>query len=788
MSRLIQKYNSNIDENSVSNIATQLDLPFLLVKLLFCRGIDNILAIQEYLGLKHKQSYDPFLLYNMQLLCDRIYLARDLEQKVVVFGDYDCDGVCSTAMLTNYLNSIGMSIVAHLPSRYEHGYGLKIESLIEIIQKHSPQLVVTCDCGISNIKEVKWLNEQGIDIIVTDHHQPPSVLPDCIVVNPKIPNCEYPDKYLCGAGIVLKIIMALGGNPMDYIDLACVATIGDIVPLLDENRLIVKRGLHALNNLHHNKGLKLLIQHLQITNINESDIAFKIVPRINVLGRLGEANLALQLLTSDDTTQLNKIIQDIEAYNDTRKLLCQQQYNQALSMLDNGGLFDNFILLISDEWKKGLTGILSSQLSNQFLRPSFVLAYDKDNIYKATCRSISSINIVELLESAKDMLLEYGGHSQAAGFAIHKDNIKKFEEHIRQKLSTVDIDMVDNKCEYDLQLQVSDINTQFVSKLQLMSPFGIGNPEPVFRIDANTVQSSTIKTIHTKLDIQGLKVLKFFDKNPLQILGEHSKSFVVNLRISSFGKNSVEGFLNSVHSQTIYTDDLVSNTVFVLNHCLKGDSIPKYTQIELFDIIKLVKNKFGTLVVCSNRYNYNIIKGLPIPNIVESDFVYIDTNNFSKIVLSPILQHMSLGCFDTIIFDNIPYNLKMISYINTVSNAKVFVCNLNTPLPQFDLSRTVLGDVYNAVVSLKKEHEQLDNKLVPIARDLLHLSQIAYTKYQISPIQFVFGFSVFSELGIVNTIQSQPLQYSVANQKTNLNSSTIYQDFVDICNNNIQKD
>jgi len=321
-----------------------------------------------------------------------------------------------------------------------------------------------------------------------------------------------------------------------------------------------------------------------------------------------------------------------------------------------------------------------------------------------------------------------------------------------------------------------------------MSPFGIGNPEPVFRIDANTVQSSTIKTIHTKLDIQGLKVLKFFDKNPLQILGEHSKSFVVNLRISSFGKNSVEGFLNSVHSQTIYTDDLVSNTVFVLNHCLKGDSIPKYTQIELFDIIKLVKNKFGTLVVCSNRYNYNIIKGLPIPNIVESDFVYIDTNNFSKIVLSPILQHMSLGCFDTIIFDNIPYNLKMISYINTVSNAKVFVCNLNTPLPQFDLSRTVLGDVYNAVVSLKKEHEQLDNKLVPIARDLLHLSQIAYTKYQISPIQFVFGFSVFSELGIVNTIQSQPLQYSVANQKTNLNSSTIYQDFVDICNNNIQKD
>ena len=297
------------DKEYVRRVSEELKLHPRLVELLFSRGIQGKDAINSFLNPDIARLCNPFLMKGMQEAVTRVRQAIEDGETIIVYGDYDADGVCASAILSLCFKSMGADVIVHIPSRVNDGYGLNVNSIERLIEEHNPDLIVTCDCGISGIEEVEHCRDLGVDIIVTDHHEPGNRLPDCIVVNPKQNGDEYPDKYLCGAGVALKFVQAFTGDDMykEFFDIAAVATIADLVPLLNENRLIVQLGLKTMASGKFNFGLKLLLRSQGIGGaVTSTDIAYKIAPRINAAGRMGDAYRAFEILTSPDEKKMSQ--------------------------------------------------------------------------------------------------------------------------------------------------------------------------------------------------------------------------------------------------------------------------------------------------------------------------------------------------------------------------------------------------------------------------------------------------------------------------------------------------
>ena len=305
---LEKRNNTAVDASEIADIAAALGINPKLTELLFSRGINTENDIRDFLFPDDANFHDPFLMKGMNEACERIRRAIDNKEKIVIYGDYDADGICSNAILSLYFSSLGLDIYSHTPNRMSDGYGLNTDTLTKIIEDVMPDLIITCDCGISGVDEVEFVRDLGVDIIVTDHHEVGTVIPDCIQSD-----CKYPFKGLCGAGVVLKLIQALSGTEAmkKYVDLGCIATIADLVPLLDENRLIVQTGLKSIPSTS-NRGLQALFSAQNIVTPTAADIAFKISPRINAAGRMGDAYRAYELLTSGNRTRIFAIIDEIE--------------------------------------------------------------------------------------------------------------------------------------------------------------------------------------------------------------------------------------------------------------------------------------------------------------------------------------------------------------------------------------------------------------------------------------------------------------------------------------------
>ena len=343
-----QKNSNTIESAAVKKIADDLKLNEKLVELLFLRGIDNEEAIRRFLYPDVDMFYNPLLMKGMSEATARINAAIENREKIVVYGDYDADGVCSAAILALFLISRGLDVFVHIPNRMGDGYGLNTDRLEKIIDHHIPDLIITCDCGISGANEVRFALDLGVDMIVTDHHEVSGEIPECVVVNPKQSDCGYPCKNLCGAGVALKLVEALSSRDemLKYVDLACVATIADLVPLTDENRLIVQFGLKRLNEKR-NQGLSILFDTLDLSRVVCSDIAYKIAPRINAAGRMGDAYRAFELLTLTDVGRLKQIVDEIERDNADRKRMCDEMFDEAVGDLASEDLVHNRAIVLS---------------------------------------------------------------------------------------------------------------------------------------------------------------------------------------------------------------------------------------------------------------------------------------------------------------------------------------------------------------------------------------------------------------------------------------------------------
>jgi len=456
------------------------DMPPLIHQLLVRRGVTSAAEARAFLRPDESQLHDPMLLPGMAEAAARIRKAREAGETVCVWGDYDVDGVSATAILLLYFQSIGLSCFHYIPDRHSEGYGLNDAGIREAAKEAS--LLVTVDCGISCAHEIETAKSQGMDAIVTDHHRPGAALPDCTVVNPLLGG--YPFDRLCGAGVAFKLVHALGGldAAMEYVDLAALATVADLVPLTGENRAIVALGLARINRAPR-LGVKLLIDRAGLGGraLTAGNIAFQLAPRINASGRLGDARRALRLLTASDAGEAAPIADELEQENARRRDEEQAIVNECGQMMEHYDLLAHrIIVLCGTGWNSGVIGLAASRLAQEYHYPVALLA-EADGVCVGSCRSIPAVDIFAALSSVADLMTRFGGHHQAAGLAMPKAHLDAFIARLDEYLAghTRPDDYIP-ELEYDLAWPLGGVTEEAVRMMERLQPAGFGNPSPVF--------------------------------------------------------------------------------------------------------------------------------------------------------------------------------------------------------------------------------------------------------------------------------------------------------------------
>ena len=464
-------------------------LPDWMSALLYARGIATEEEAQRFLHPSLSDLYDPFLLPGMEKTVELLRGAVARGDTILVYGDYDADGVCAASILMEVLHEEGASLAYRIPSRHTEGYGLNADAVREIAGK--AKVLITVDCGVSNVEEVALAKELGLTVIVTDHHQPPEVLPEAdVVMDPLLG--DYPFPYLCGAGVALKICQALQGmaGVEKRLDLAALATVADIVPLRDENRVIVSEGLRRIRNTSR-PGLKALISAAGLdASVTADDIAFRLAPRLNAAGRLGDAKLGVHLLLTPDSAKAEHIAGLLEQANRTRQSLEREMTASAAAQLRLEALADAHVVVVSGEdWNPGLIGLTAGRLCERFHLPAVALSVHGDTAV-GSCRSIPGVNIYRMLCACADLLEHFGGHEQAAGLTVKTDRIPLLRERLEQAVASA----APEECflpsaEYDLAVPFRTWTPETLRMLSVLEPTGCGNPPPLFLLHGAEVQS-----------------------------------------------------------------------------------------------------------------------------------------------------------------------------------------------------------------------------------------------------------------------------------------------------------
>lgn len=497
MENFVQK--SCVDKSLIDELQDTLGCGRDLAEALAIRGFRDKSSIDKFLR-SDIADLTPVFAYNgMREAADRIKQAIDFGEKIVIYGDYDCDGVCATAILQMFLVSLGVDVNFYIPNRKKEGYGINRDALEYIASTYYPDLVITVDCGITAKEDIEYaINDLGIDFIVTDHHEPSDVLPDCICVNPKIDRLEGTFNELCGAGIALRLCEAVGGEKamMYYIDLAAIATIGDIVPLCHDNRIIVNYGLQIVNS-RARLCTKLLLEVAGMKAdeaATATDIAFKIVPRINAIGRLSDSSKAVSMIVDSDYFFVKSLVEQADRYNAERQQFTNDLVDDCLRKLEDYDLVSNRIIVLYDEaWEAGVLGIASAKITKMFNRPTILMTSDGE-VYKGSARSIEGVNIYESVLACKPFLQAFGGHAMACGVTCSKENVQAFCFAINEYARGLNENLFVPHTEYDLYRRLDEVTLDGVRELSLLEPCGMGNPRVKYDICILTPIFSRIST------------------------------------------------------------------------------------------------------------------------------------------------------------------------------------------------------------------------------------------------------------------------------------------------------
>ena len=526
-------------EDHVASLKKEFNTSEIIAKVLANRGIESLKSSHNFFNPSNDQLHDPFMMKNMDIAVNRISKNIQNQKPILIFGDYDVDGTTGASLLYLGLKDLNAIVEYYIPHREKEGYGLSSGG-IDYAQSVGADLLITCDCGINAFEPVDYANEHGVDIIITDHHIPDKKLPNAYaVLNPKQKGCEYPFKGLCGCGVAFKLISALseksgiGQNVgLNYLDLVALATSADMVPILDENRVLVHGGLDQLEESKSPGIHQLLVQAgLVGESLNVGKLVFGLAPKINAAGRMGDANRTVELLTTSDKTRAEELASILVRENKRRQLIQEDIVNDAIRLVHSQvDLENNKVVIIGSKgWHPGVVGIVASRIKDEFSRPAIVIAFDKEGIGKGSARSIPNLDLYEALSYAAKFLEGYGGHPMAAGLTVREDKFENFKSlFLRNVNKILTNDDLIPAISIDGEMALTDINSRFMRFLEKLGPFGPGNMRPKF--------------VSRNLSISGQPRLMGNGEHIRFIVGQNGRNYpAVGFKLSSHYEDLIRG-------------------------------------------------------------------------------------------------------------------------------------------------------------------------------------------------------------------------------------------------------
>lgn len=680
------------DNSAVEKLSKALNISRLTSKVMINRGIIDIDEVEEFLNPNIEDFLDPFLLMDMDIAVDRIIEAIHKGENIWIYGDYDVDGVTSTSILILYLKTLCENVQFYIPDRMTEGYGLNNEA-IDYIKGNGGELIISVDCGIKSFDVAEYCRAIGIDLIITDHHTCDEELPKALaVINPNRLDSDYPFKKLAGVGVALKLIQALAlkiDTKIDYrniLPIVAIGTVADVVSLTGENRIIVKNGLYMIKYTD-NQGVNALLEVTGLGNkeINSGHIGFVIGPRINATGRIGMAKYAVHLFTTKDYNEAMRLAnmldeENIKRQNIEAKILEEAEYiiNKEVDLEK-----DKILVIASENWHSGVIGIVSSRITEKYHRPSILISIEGDE-GRGSARSISSFDLYENLSKCKDLLIKFGGHRQAAGLTIKKDEIDKFRKRINNIADEIldEIDLVPQSI-VDAEIDIEEVILDSAKELKLLEPFGINNPSPIFLLRGILIKA--IRPIgkdgkHLKLTI--MKADQYVDcigfnfgsyYNDLKIgqkidlvvsidindfLGQQSVQLIIRDIITSY-KEKLEksgGYINSLLSILEGIDkknDFCSNNVIIKNQ--SDDERTSY-------IINTIKENDSILIIINNIFNLGKLlntmqyEGRDLVKKVGISYNAPIEHKSCDIIINPTLNRLNMKNYKKVILYDMCFN------------------------------------------------------------------------------------------------------------------------------------
>ena len=537
----------NVDEKLVRKVSEKYDISEVLATVLVNRGIVDTGEVGVFLNPTRKDFHDPYLMPDMDKAVERIIKAIENKEKVIIYGDYDVDGITSTMVLKKFLDEHGLTVGYKIPNRLDEGYGLIMTAIKEIADQ-GYHLIITVDCGISGVEEIKYAYELGMEVIVTDHHETPAEIPEAVAcIDCKRKDNKYPFKNLAGVGVVFKLIQALSmrlnleeKEYLKYLDIVCIGTISDIVPLVDENRVIAKLGLKLVTQTK-NPGLYSLLNSVGFKEISSNTISFGIAPRINACGRMGHENEAVNLFLTNDLEEAKEITEVLNKYNKERQEIERIIFEEAISQIEKNHLDrDDVIVVGSENWHHGVIGIVASKITDLYYKPTILVCFE-DGEAKGSGRSVAGFDLHDALCKCDDILNKYGGHEMAVGLSFDIANFDAVKERINSIAKENHIDELNPIIKIDKEITANDIKIEVAESLRLLEPFGEANKTPLF-----LYKNLKIDSIRALSEGKHVKLTLKDDRTIIQAigfnLGHFSNEYLIGNKVDIVGNLEINEF------------------------------------------------------------------------------------------------------------------------------------------------------------------------------------------------------------------------------------------------------
>ena len=547
-----------IEEAQVNSLIEKYKLNSILAKILVNKGITEKEDIDLFVNPTRKDFYDPFLMPDMEITVNRILKAIEDKEKIIIYGDYDADGITSTTVLKNFLEERGLEVGTYIPNRLDEGYGLN-KNAIKSIYDQGYRLIITVDCGISGTEEIEYANSLGIETLITDHHEPTEVLPNALaVVDAKRKDNKYPFNQLAGVGVVFKLIQAISiklnleeKEFLKYLDIVCIGTISDIVPLVDENRVIAKLGLKLIAQTK-NIGLKALLEVIGFSNIDSSAISFGVAPRINACGRMGNEKVALDLFLSKDYAEAKKLAIRLNEYNIERQTIEKQIFDEAVQKVEANEKDKTCVIVGSKGWHHGIIGIVASKITDMYFKPSILVCFE-DGEGKGSGRSIPGFDLHEALMKCEKHLEKFGGHSMAVGVTLKESEFESFKNELEEYAKENEIDKIQPVIKIDSELSLKDVSIDSVKSLSMVEPYGEANKMPLFLF-----KNLKINSIRALSEGKHLKLTLKEDNYMINAIGfnmgELSEKYLLDDKVDIVGNLDLNVYNGNENVQIILKD------------------------------------------------------------------------------------------------------------------------------------------------------------------------------------------------------------------------------------------